>query len=156
MKINFKVDVTAMDRLRRETPRLFRKAALQTGLAVETEAVKLISRGGEMRAEKTGNLKHSIGTTVTRRGGNERVIVYAARKYAEFVHKGTGIYGPLKRPIRPVRAKALRFKIGGEVMFRRSVKGMRPRPFLTRAVQKIIPSQLNRIWEKAAGVRIIK
>lgn len=112
MKIGFKVDVSAMDRLRRETPRLFHRAALQTGQAVETAAVKLISRGGAMRAEKTGNLKQHIGSTVTRRGGNERVVVYAATKYAEFVHEGTGIYGPLKRPIKPVRAKALRFKMG--------------------------------------------
>lgn len=156
VKINFTVDVKALERLRRETPRLFHQCALKTGEAVEAAAVLLISRGGEMRAEATGHMKGRIGSTVVKRGGNVRAVVYAATPYAEYVHEGTGIYGPLKRPIRPVRGKALEFEIGGQKLVRRSVKGMRPRPFLTRAVRKVIPRKLNRIWERAAGVRIVK
>ena len=51
---------------------------------------------------------------------------------------GTGIYGPKKQRIVPVRARVLRFVVsgapvagtGGNVVFARSVKGMKPRrPF---------------------------
>lgn len=49
--------------------------------------------------------------------------------YAKYHQEGTGIYGPKKRKIVPVNAKALRFtalgktKKGNRTIFRRSVKG---------------------------------
>lgn len=54
------------------------------------------------------------------------------------LEEGTGLYGPNRRRIVPVTAKALRFTLGGKpvagtggkVVFARSVKGMQPRrPF---------------------------
>lgn len=54
--------------------------------------------------------------------------------YAPYVHDGT-------RPhvIRPKRGKALRFVIGGQVVFARVVQhpGTRPNPFLNRALAEI-------------------
>jgi hypothetical protein len=59
-------------------------------------------------------------------------------RYARWVHNGTGIYGPRHRPIKPKRAKALRFKgrrfgKSGWV-YARQVKGMKPNPFLEDAL----------------------
>lgn len=44
--------------------------------------------------------------------------------------KGTGMYGPKKKRIRPKKKKVLRFTIDGEVVFARSTKGMKPQDFV--------------------------
>lgn len=47
---------------------------------------------------------------------------------------GTGIYGPRATPIVPVRAKALAFMgKGGNMVFAKSVRGMKPRPYIKEA-----------------------
>lgn len=69
-------------------------------------------------------------------GGIPVGIVGTNVRYARFIHDGTGLYGPRKRLIRPVRAKALRW-VGrdGNVVFARSSRGIRPRPFLRDALE---------------------
>lgn len=57
----------------------------------------------------------------------------------KWIQSGTGIYGPRHTPIVPTHAKALRFSIGGRTLFRRSVRGMKPNPFVTRGVRKFNP-----------------
>lgn len=74
--------------------------------------------------------------------------------YARFVEEGTGIYGPNRRPIVPVRAKFLRFpakgadvrqtgsltkaqqRAGGGWVFKKSVLGRKATPFLKPAVER--------------------
>lgn len=56
--------------------------------------------------------------------------------YAMFVQSGTGIFGPSATPIVPVSASALVFEIGGEMVFARSVLGMKPNPYLDRAMDR--------------------
>jgi len=73
----------------------------------------------------TGLLKNSI--TVRIEGD---IIKIYMPKYAIYLEYGTGIYGPLKRPITPKEAKALKFKIGGKTIFAKSIKGMTPQPFI--------------------------
>lgn len=62
--------------------------------------------------------------------------------YAQMVHDGT-------RPhiIRPRRAKALRFVVGGQVVYARVVHhpGTRARPFLDQALREIVGGQGWRI-----------
>lgn len=58
-------------------------------------------------------------------------------EYAEFVHQGTGIYGPNQTPIVPVRASVLRWTDRqGNVIYARSVRGQEPNPFLTDALEE--------------------
>ena len=79
---------------------------------------------------KTGRLRRSMETTdrkITRAGLEARV--GSPVKYAKLHHEGT-------RPhiIRPRNAKALRFVVGGRVVFASRVQhpGTRPNPYLTR------------------------
>lgn len=52
--------------------------------------------------------------------------------------RGTGIYGDRHRPITPKRAKFLAFPgANGQMVFRRSVRGMRGRDFLSQAHQDL-------------------
>ena len=73
----------------------------------------------------TGFLKNSINVEIT-----DTEIHINMPLYGLFLEYGTGIYGPLGRPITPKEKKALKFKIGGKIVFAKSVKGMTPRPFV--------------------------
>ena len=89
---------------------------------------------------KTGNLGRSIredeikftGPLVVEGG------VTAHADYAAAVHEGS-------RPhiIRPRRAKALRFEVGGRTVFARMVRhpGTKARPFLRNAAERIIAAE---------------
>ena len=63
---------------------------------------------------------------------------YAGR-IGRFHQEGTGIYGPRGRLIRPVNARALRFEIGGEVLYRMWVRGIKPNRFMGRAYRRWLP-----------------
>ena len=82
---------------------------------------------GRLRSSVSHELRQSTRGLLARVGTNV--------SYALDVHEGTGIYGPRRRPIRPKRAKVLRFKgRGGRIVYTKQVKGMRPRPFLRDAL----------------------
>jgi len=76
-------------------------------------------------------------------------ILRATADYAKYVHEGTGIYGPHHQKIVPTDKKALAFraswgpgrgKKGLTVL--RSVKGMKPNPFFTRARKRFKPADV--------------
>ena len=83
----------------------------------------------------TGRLRADISVGVVADSVTPVVRVGNSVNYALAVHEGTGIYGPTGRPIRPRRAKVLRFKSkGGKVVFARQVRGTRGRPYLRDAL----------------------
>lgn len=118
--------------------------------AVRNEAVRNVKRD-------TGALAGSIEPTVNVYGRLVVGRVGTPLFYARYLHEGTGIYGPKRRPIVPVTAKALRFKAGrmigplpagkagtspedrGGWIFAKSVKGIPPHPFLVEAFERACP-----------------
>lgn len=109
---------------------------LRRGLLVETQAKRNLGGVGGPKRIDTGRLRASIATQVVTRDGEPAVLVGTNVNYALFVHDGTGVYGPTGRPIRPRRAKFLRFRPRGSRrwVYARSVKGMRPNAFLLNAL----------------------
>ena len=109
---------------------------LRRGLRVETQAKRNLGGVGGPKRIDTGRLRASIATQVVRRNGLPAVIVGTNVNYALAVHDGTGIYGPKGRPIRPRRAKRLRFRPKGsrKYVYAKQVKGMRPNRFLANAL----------------------
>lgn len=102
-----------------------------------------------------GRLRSSITHTVRVGPSAAAVRVGSPLEYARYVHEGTGIYGPKKKPIVPVTAKALKFqtpKLIGPLpagvrtpakgkrgfVFAKSVKGSPPNPFLTDALKDVL------------------
>jgi len=96
-----------------------------------------------------GQLRASLTMEVISRDGDPVVRVGTNVKHAIWVHEGTGIYGPRKTPITPKRARLLRWPVknqsgsgrrrfrGGatqQYAYAKSVKGVRPRPFLRDAL----------------------
>ena len=109
---------------------------LRRGLLVETQAKRNLGGVGGPKRVDTGRLRASIATVVVTRNGTPAVLVGTNVQYASFVHNGTGIYGPKHAPIRPRRAKFLRFRPRGSKrwVYARQVKGMRPNRFLLNAL----------------------
>jgi len=66
------------------------------------------------------------------------VEIFNTTAYLPLIMRGTGIYGPYHTPIVPTTKKALawRSKLGGALIVRRSVKGMKPNNFVPEAVEK--------------------
>lgn len=87
-----------------------------------------------------GGLRQSIDADYSRLHQFKTAIYTAGKKYAPWIHEGTGIYGKFKRPIRPKTAKVLKFKVNGKWIAKREVKGVKPNPYLSRALQQSIPS----------------
>jgi HK97 gp10 family phage protein len=88
---------------------------------------------------RTGKLRGSIALIKI---NDLHYVVGSPLEYAVFVERGT-------RPhiIRPKRARALRFEVGGETVFAKKVMhpGTEPQPFFQRALQKY-RAQWKRIW----------
>lgn len=106
---------------------------MRRGVRVQSAAKKRLS--ANPKRVDTGRLRSSVRVAPTRYRGYTGARVGTNVNYALLVHNGTGIYGPRRRPIRPKRRKFLRFETkGGDIVYARQVKGMRPNPFLVEAL----------------------
>jgi len=95
---------------------------------VEARAIK----NAPVSKPKGGNLANSATSEVN--NDATRGTVRFTAKYAGYVHEGTGLYGPRKTLIRPKNKKALYWPGASHPV--RSVRGMKPNPFLTKAAEE--------------------
>lgn len=130
-----------------------RQLLLQMGNTVVAEAQKRAPKktGTLIRSIRVDDVNEREQTATVRAGSTTGKIGYA--QYVEF---GTGIYGPRRTPIVPVRRKALRFpragaatrlsgnltsaqqRAGGGYAFAKSVKGRKATPYLIPAVKDVV------------------
>lgn len=120
--------------------------ALQAG-PITDFTIRLANRvktRAQIEAPKfTGKLAHSIERNPVRyRGLHTLVQVVTTSGYGLFPEKGTGVFGPKGRPIRPRRKKFLVFVPRGldHVIRTRSVQGQRPQHFMRNALLSVIGS----------------
>jgi len=99
----------------------------------------------EEAPKRTGWFASRIHCNVSISGMDMRLGFTWPQPLGKWITGGTGIYGPRGVKIRPVRAKALRFKIGGKVLYRAWVRGMRPNPFVDRAMVRIRPRLMTEL-----------
>lgn len=97
--------------------------------------------------DRTGNTRNAIHGGVDSVGDETVIYVAHGSEVGVYHELGTGIYGPKKRPIVPVKAKALRFKVNGKEVFARSVKGIKKNPVISDAVAAKRPSVESAIKE---------
>lgn len=83
----------------------------------------------------TGNMRRTINSEVQGAGTFLRGIIRAETSYALAVHQGAAPH-----EIRPVRARALRFTVGGDVVYATKVNhpGNAANPFLRRALFAVV------------------
>lgn len=86
----------------------------------------------------TGFLRNNRSIDISSGPASLRGTLTYHADYALYVLKGTGIYGS-GRPITPKRGKYLVFRVGGQTVFARSVKGQKAQPFLQNAFKAASP-----------------
>ncbi|URP21097.1 hypothetical protein SEA_FLATWOODS_30 [Gordonia phage Flatwoods] len=102
-----------------------------------------------------GTLRNSIEYVVDVRGTRTHVTIGSPLPYARYIHEGTGIYGPKGTPIVPVTRQALKFQVkgasgrrrgrGAKWVFAKSVRGIKPNPFLVDALVDVMGSLTQRL-----------
>lgn len=122
---------------------VWRELKRQGDAVLRTAQILVPVDQGQLRSSIKLEMDTERGLPVARVGTNV--------KYAIWVHEGTGIYGPRKTPIRPVRARVLKWPVknqsgqgrrryrGGSTenfAYAKQVKGVRPRPFLRVALER--------------------
>jgi hypothetical protein len=76
---------------------------------------------------------------------------------AKYHVTGTGLYGPRGAVIRPRRARALHFTVGGREVFARFVRGVRPSPMLGVAYRRWLPGAREGLRRLSLNyVRVLK
>jgi len=97
---------------------------------IEARAVRLVP-------VRTSNLLNSITSSVSPDGKKGLIKATATNKegepYGLFVHEGTGLFGPLKRLIKPKTKKALYWEGAKHPV--KSVKGQKPNRFFLKAIK---------------------
>lgn len=121
-------------------------------------AAEIKNKAQEEAPYRTGNLRNDIQVFDDRieslevRIGNTKLA-----SYAPYVHQGTGVHGPKGVRITPKTGKALKFKIGGQVIFRKSVAGQKPNPYMKRAFDKYKSGGLERaLHDSGLGEEVLK
>ena len=105
MALEFGVKIEGLDRLLKKYGKDEFDRAAQAGLEA---GMQIAVNGAKRRLQanvKTGALRNSI--TFQRRGMDGWV--GSNLNYARWVEEGTGVYGPMKRPFGPRRAKVMRW-----------------------------------------------
>lgn len=115
------------------------RQALRRGVRVQAAARRNLggTTGSGPKRVDTGLLRASISVQLRVWGSGDLAVRIGTNVYyALWVHEGTGIYGPRHTPIVPKRARYLRFKPKGmeKYLYRKSVKGMKPNPYLVKAL----------------------
>lgn len=128
-----------MLRVGRVTARVDRAQAQRVGtdyavILVADLTRQIFNRGNVLTPVDTGNLRAHNKLRVARMPPGARGEVYNDADYAPAVHNGSGPY-----TIRPKRKKVLRFVVGGQTVFAKSVRhpGTRARPWLARAGEEV-------------------
>jgi hypothetical protein len=112
----------------------FRKN-MRAGMIRATSAAEAVEV--QQAPVRSGNLRKLITSFVKGEGADVTGTVIPTATYSEFVHRGTGIYGPYGIPIVPKTAKALAFSYGGRTIVRKSVKGQKANPFVDRTRDRL-------------------
>ena len=136
-----KLDIHLEERSRRDLEMALRVAPEKTVKGIRNWVNRTAIRTSETARNEApydkGHLKQNIHSKVAVNGLEATVM--PTPKYALYVHDGTGIYGPKKRPITPKRGKVLAWESGGQMHYARSVKGIRPNKYMDRAYKAVKP-----------------
>jgi phage gpG-like protein len=137
MRAEFKGDLKKLQRHQKKLQRFPTQALELVSLQLAEQAIELVRDGIASGKDPYGKpyepLKIRKGQPLRRTGRMQMWFrkSHTARgfqiappvDYAKYHQRGTGIYGPSGKPIKPVRAKALKIPAPGGAMFRSSVKG---------------------------------
>lgn len=139
VRVYHKLNTVQIDYILRSPSGPVARDLLKRGIRVQSKARRNLAGSADSgpRRIDTGLLRASIATNLGLRGSQLVMRVGTGVYYARWVHDGTGIYGPRGQKITPRTAKFLVFrwkKMGNKLVVTKSVKGMKPNPFLKKAL----------------------
>lgn len=137
-----KVEVKGLKELRRDLKKAGGNADRLVTNAVTNSTSRIQQEVRGRALHRTGTLQRSV--LVRNKGLNGEVSVNA--KQGIFIEEGTKDHGP-------VRAKVLRFRIGGKLIYTQRVKGIKARPFFKPGVEASL-SYVHKQFDKAADLII--
>ncbi len=113
----------------------------------------LTNSSEELRRELTlnspkGETKFLYASWFIEEKGELERTVYSDVRYSEWVNNGTGIYGERGDVIRPRKASVLVFKVHGETVFTKYVRGIKPRRFVEKSI-KNTKKRLDEMFARA-------
>lgn len=158
----FQIEVHGLDAVLARIPDAAKRRVVQDRMlrriasAYEAELKKAYLAAGIKN--RTGHGLDSIGVDVSL--SPDEVSVKGGAKYLKWLDEGTGLYGPHHTVITSPTGKVMRWAAegsgratgagGGDFVFARSVKGMKPRPFFMKGVE-LGDVQAKLIRDKAAA-----
>lgn len=104
--------------------------------ALEKDAALVTAKAVALAPKDTMELAESISYTVegsTPETMTATIVVKA--QHGIIVEKGSGIYGPKGRPIKPKRSKVMVFPGRAGIVYTKSVLGQKAQPFLSKALR---------------------
>lgn len=131
MSMVYDLEVVGLQELMRDARASGANAVPLIHGAIVNSTNKIQAEARQRAAHRTGTLQRSIMPEVKAVEG----LVAVNEKYGQWLERGTGLFGPYRTPIVPVRKKVLVFRVGGRTVVARSVKGMRARPFFQPAIE---------------------
>jgi hypothetical protein len=140
MSYRLTADVIGADELRRAFQQAPKLTLRELSRAIGSTAASIQGKAKQYAPVDQGILRASIHTEGPHQRGNDvEAKVGTNVKYAPHQEYGTGIYGPKKRKIVPIKGKFLVFKVGAETVFARSIKGVRPKLYFKRGIDESQP-----------------
>ena len=149
MSLKVTIEVEGLDDLQRAAASAGANAdpVIHGALVNSTNKIQSLARA--RAPHRTGTLQRSIMPEVS----GLDALVAVNEKYGVYIEEGTGIYGPMHRPITPKVKKVLVFRINGKKIVTKSIKGMRARPFFGPAIDQAAP-YIQQQFDKVADVLI--
>ena len=92
-----------------------------------------------------GRLKNSWSPN---KNSDDSIIITSSAEYADWLDKGTGLYGPFKQKIYPKKGKYLSFEYEGKKIAVPWVRGIKPKKFVERSINHT-KSRLDNILIKS-------
>lgn len=137
MPITYSVSIPQLPQLQAAFRQAPETTARSVTAAINRSLVGYQATAKQLAPVDSGRLRSSIQIRpATRRGNTIEGSVGTATQYAEYMERGTGIYGPSGQPIRPRRAKMLVWRSNGQWHFAKEVRGVRPRWYMRGSLQQ--------------------
>lgn len=113
---------------------------LAAGAANTKDEISKALRVSAITVQRAAREESPIDTGTLRSGikvlpGSDYTIVRSSVEYSQYVHEGTGLYGPYKKKFRG-KIPFLAGENGPEDKGWRWIKGSKPNPFMKRAVER--------------------
>ena len=133
--MKYDLQIKGLDELMRDVRKAEGNADGLVRAAVANSANRIQALARAKAPHRTGTLQRSIMTEIMITNGR----VYVGERYGIYFELGTGIYGPLRRPITPKTAKVLAWRVGGSMVFAKKVRGIPKQPFFKPAIEEAKP-----------------